>query len=177
MVDLIGHSAAQCHVGAMAVVPRGKISKLAQKRSSPERDQRQPCDTLLERQDQSLHHGNAAVLTDRAEPRTDALPPAPRFELFAGELGTLITNQVPGLCSCRVNHATQESTYRLGGRLSPEESDAHDPPRVMVRDRADPPSEKPKLGGPSHWPDSDAVPETPLEFPSVGSRIFHFKAR
>jgi hypothetical protein len=82
MVDLIRRSAAERHVRAMAVVPRRKISKLAQKRSSPERHQRQLCDALLERQDQSLNHGNAAVLADRAEPRADALPLAPWFEFF-----------------------------------------------------------------------------------------------
>ncbi len=67
MVDFIRRSAVERHVGAMAVVPGLKISKLAQKRSSPERHQRQPCDAQFERQDQSLSHGNAAVLADRAE--------------------------------------------------------------------------------------------------------------
>ena len=63
MVDFIRRSAAERHVGAMAIVPRRKISKLAQKRSSPERHQRQPRDALLERQDESLNDGDAAVLT------------------------------------------------------------------------------------------------------------------
>jgi hypothetical protein len=63
MVDFIRRSATERHVRAMAIVPRRKISKLAQKRSPQERHQRQPRDALLERQDESLNDGDAAVLT------------------------------------------------------------------------------------------------------------------
>jgi hypothetical protein len=86
-VHFLGRSAVERHVRAMAVVPCRQGSKLTQKRPSAERHQRQPCDTLLEGQDQSLDHGDTAGLADRAEPGTDALPPAPRFESLAGELG------------------------------------------------------------------------------------------
>ena len=128
MVYSIRRSAAKRRMRAMAIVPRRKISKLAQKRSSPERHQRQPRDALLEREDQSLDHGDAAVLTDGAEPRAYALLLAPWFEFLACKLGALIGDQVAGRDACGMDGAAQKGTHRLRSCLSGEKRDAHDPP-------------------------------------------------
>ena len=128
MVDFIRRSTAERRVGAMAIVPRRKISKLAQKRSSPERHQRLPRDALLEREDQSFDHGDAAVLTDGAEPRAYALPPAPWLEFLACKLGALIGDQVAGRDACGMDGAAQKGTHRVRSWLSEEKRNAHDPP-------------------------------------------------
>lgn len=145
VADFIGSSAAERRVGPMAVVPGDQFREFSLEGSSPQRHQREPCDALLEREDQSLDHGDAAVLADRAEPRTHTLPSAPRFEFVTGKLGTLVRNQMPGLRSYGVDHAAQEGTHHLGGWLSLKKGDAHDPPGVMVQYHADPPSKRPAL--------------------------------
>jgi len=50
---------------------------------------------FLHRADESLDHGDAAVLTDGAESRLDLAPPAPTFEWPAPELFALVADNVP----------------------------------------------------------------------------------
>ena len=91
-VDFLGRSAAERHVGAMGVVPRAQFREFSLESLAPQWHQRQPCDALLERQDQSLDHGDGAVLADRTEPGMDALPPAPRPECVTEELGASVSS-------------------------------------------------------------------------------------
>ena len=128
MVDFIRRSTAERHVRAMAIVPLRKISKLAQKRSTPERQQRQPRDALLERQDQPFHHGDAAVLTDCAEPRSYTFPTTPWLEVLACKLGALIGDQVAGRDARGMDGAAQKGSHRFRGWFSEEKRDTHDPP-------------------------------------------------
>jgi hypothetical protein len=86
----------------------------ARKGISSQRYQRQPRDVLLERQDQSLDHGDVAMLTDGAEPRLDLLLAAPILEALAPELLPLVADQVLGLGLGLMHDASQEGAHFPG---------------------------------------------------------------
>ena len=81
-------------MGPRLIIPIGKQNKLTQERFAPIRRKQQPCAAFFQGQDESLHDGNAAVLTDRAESRLDALLLAPCPETVVPELDALIGHKV-----------------------------------------------------------------------------------
>ena len=58
----------------MPVVTRSQFYDFSQEAPSLQRDQRQPGEVLLEREDQAFGHGDAAVLTESTESRLDPRP-------------------------------------------------------------------------------------------------------
>ena len=84
----------------IAVVPAGPERKLMLKAGKPIGDHDDPsCALGLERADQPLDDGGAAVLAEGTEPMADAPPPAPTPEGARRELDASIRDEVRRTCT------------------------------------------------------------------------------
>ena len=96
-VHFVRRLATKPRVRPRLVVPFGCGQELAKKGFTSIRHKRQASEQALDRQDDSLHHGNRAVLADRSIARPlDALSFAPFSEAVAVELLATIADNVLG---------------------------------------------------------------------------------
>jgi hypothetical protein len=98
----------------MFVVPIDEQQQLATERRTLHRDRHQASAAVLERQDESLDDGQAAVLADGAEPRADVEAIAPVLEAVTPELPSLVADQVLGFGAGLTNCPAQECTNGFG---------------------------------------------------------------
>lgn len=86
-VDLVGRAALQARMRTLGVVPSDVVVELAPEGALRQRHNRQQaCALGLQRLDEALDDGEAAVLADGAEALGDAVAAAPRRELAGDEL-------------------------------------------------------------------------------------------
>ena len=106
----------------------------------------EPLRTLhLDRLDESLHHGNAAMLADHPKPRANPFTFAPILEPLTPERLAFVGNQVLG-GGLRVMHgASQEATDISGTGDLLEDGEAHGATRKVVEDDGHPVAEGPAL--------------------------------
>jgi len=83
---------------------------------------------ILERPDESLDYGDAAVLTHGAESRLDLAASAPTLERLAPELRSLVADEVLGLGLVVADRLGKKGADLVTVRLLREDGDAHDIP-------------------------------------------------
>ena len=134
------------HVRQMVVVPIREQHQLATTRLTAQRNQYLTCALILERPDQSLHHGNAAVLTDRAVARWrdgSAFGPLPKSVAIKDPVS--IADDVFRRRAGASNRSSQKSANRTAVRPLSEDADVHDATRVVVDHDCHPPAERPAM--------------------------------
>ncbi len=94
MIDLIRRLATQRRVRSIFVEPVGIPHKLPAERVAAKWHEDDPRAFVLEAQNEPLHQGNAAVLTNGAEAWRDPLAIKPVLERIAPELPALVTDDV-----------------------------------------------------------------------------------
>jgi len=77
MIDLMWRLASQCRVRSILVEPVGIPTKLPAERFAAKWHEDDPCAFVFEAQNETLHQGNAAMLTNGAEARCDPLTTTP----------------------------------------------------------------------------------------------------
>ena len=117
MVDLVGRATVESLVRAVPVVPDHEQRKLPSKTIAPIRNDQSPRALALDGSDQTLDHGDAAVLADRAEPLSDAMAVAPFREAFVGELDTLVGDEMPWLSDGQPQGSSQKGSSKKPGKL------------------------------------------------------------
>ncbi len=145
-VGLLRSCATQRLVRPVAVVPVDVQRQLAAEGVTLVRDQQPTRALVLDRSDQPLDHGDAAVLADctKALLYTPAAAPSP--ESFVRELGALVGDQMPRQSERPAQGSSQNGSDRSGRWLLLEHGKSHDPPREVIGDDGDPPAEWPPLG-------------------------------
>ncbi len=85
---------------------------------------------VLDRSDQPLDHGDAAVLTNSAEALLYTPAAAPSPESFIRELDALVGDQMQWQAELPAQRSSQNGPDRSGRWLLLEHGKSHDPPRV-----------------------------------------------
>jgi hypothetical protein len=101
---------------------------------------------VFQSSDEPFDHGNAAVFSDGAESRLDALGLAAVLERRAPELATFVGHDVLGFHTVAPDRAIQEVLDGPGSRLRSVDHESHDSPRVVVDNDGYPPRKRPHLG-------------------------------
>ncbi len=94
LVHFVGSAASKRHVRTQFVVPELEVLQFLAHLLAADGDQDNSRTERLHGQDETLHHGNAAVLAHGSEPRLDASAFAPTLEAATPELRPLVADQV-----------------------------------------------------------------------------------
>jgi len=121
-------------VRPMFVVPFGKQQQLFAEMVAPQRNQQPARASILERLDEPLDNGDAAMPADCTEPQTEATAARPVHESHAQELRSLVADQVLWLSARLTDGACQERANDRGGWLIGKRCHSHHALREMVDD-------------------------------------------
>ena len=146
VVDLVGRSSAQGHVGTMLVVPLEVVRQLTAECRPGVGHRDSTRGFVFQAENKPLDHGDAAVLADGAEARRNAMAfPAALVEARAGELRPLVGDEVFRLGLDDSHEPAEERSHGDGIRLLAEDRVAHGAAGEVVDDDGDPPAERPAL--------------------------------
>ena len=128
-VDFVGCRTAERHVRSMLVIPEAEPIKFTTKGCSPQGNDNLSRALVLDGQDQSLHHGNAAVFADGTVAGwLDDFSFYPAPERIAIEDTVPVADDVLWRSSCLTDRLAQQTAD--GAAVGPigEDPDLHDPP-------------------------------------------------
>ena len=127
-VDLIRCRASKRHVGTIFVVPESEPMKLTTKVGAAHGYDQPPSAFVFQRQDEPLHHGEAAVPPNRAITRRfDAFSFHPAAKRVAVEDTFSVANDVLRCSACLMDRLTQEGADSAAVGPVREGPDLHDP--------------------------------------------------
>ncbi len=129
----------------MGVVPAHEERKLAAHRSAPERNQDAPRALVLQCSEEPLDDGDAAMLAHGPIAQPDLSSPTPASISSRLEHAFLVAQQVARRRADVPDRPTEESAQRSGIRLVAENHPSLNPPRVVVQNHDNPPTEGPLL--------------------------------
>ncbi len=158
-----GSPATKSLVRSVLVVPAGEDEELGSHLRHLEGHENAPEALHLQRAHESLDHGDAAVLTDRAETGSDAFSVAPALVLGL-ELTPLVADEIARSYASRADRAIEHTTELRGCGLPREYFDVHDSPGEVILDHCDPPGERPRLSNRVSHPEP-ASPGPPSDEP------------
>ena len=126
-VDLVGRADIESAVRSMCVVPLDEHPQLTSEVRPVVGNNELSRALLLECADETLDHGQATVLADRAESSADATPATPAPESLVGELAAVVSNEHPWSRPSLSHGSPEEGPDGLGCRLLLKHCEAHDP--------------------------------------------------
>jgi hypothetical protein len=132
-------------VRPVLVVPSDVFADLALELTEPKREEQQPDALILQRPDEPLDDGEAAVLPDGPESLADPLAATPRLELLRRELRPVVRDQVIRPTASATADALEETRDVTGCGLLSEYRDPHHLPGEVIDDDRDPSAEGPAL--------------------------------
>ncbi len=145
-VDFIRRLAIERCMRAMLVVPVNEGKKLATACFSSLRQQNSSPALVLQTSDQTLDHGDAAVLADSTvSRRLDALAFDPTPKRGAVEDAVSVTDDVLGWRVGTTDRPSQKDAHGTAVWPVGKDADIDNPTREMVDDDSDPPTKRPAL--------------------------------
>ncbi len=132
-------------MGPMTVVPAHEVRKLPAHRATPERNQDPPRAVVLQRSEEPLDDGDAAMLAHRSVAKPDSTSPTPTSVSSRLEHALLVAQQVARRRADVPDRTTEESAQCSSIGLVGKNHPSLNPPRVVVQNHDNPPTERPLL--------------------------------